>query len=51
MVETGLWLGIVAWLADRGVRWLRRPAAQRWLGRVTGIMLIGFGIRLLTSSR
>jgi threonine/homoserine/homoserine lactone efflux protein len=51
MVETGLWLGIVAWLADRGARWLRRPAAQRWLGRFTGVVLIGFGIRLVTSSR
>lgn len=51
MVETGLWLGVVAWFADRGVRWLRRPAAQRWLGRFTGIVLIGFGIRLVTSSR
>jgi len=51
MVETGLWLGIIAWLADRGVRWLRRPTAQRWLGRFTGIVLVGFGIRLVTSSR
>lgn len=51
MVETGLWLAIVAWLADRGVRWLRRPAAQRWLGRFTGVVLIGFGLRLVTSSR
>jgi threonine/homoserine/homoserine lactone efflux protein len=51
MVETGLWLGVVAWLADRGVRWLRRPVAKRWLDRSTGIVLIGFGIRLVTSSR
>jgi threonine/homoserine/homoserine lactone efflux protein len=49
--ETGLWLGTIAWLASRGMRWLQRPAAQRWLGRVTGVVLIGFGIRLATASR
>ena len=51
IVETGLWLAIVAWLADRGARWLRRTAVQRWLERVTGIVLIGFGIRLATEAR
>jgi threonine/homoserine/homoserine lactone efflux protein len=51
IAETGLWLAVVAWLADRGVRWLRRPAVQRWLERVTGIVLIGFGLRLATESR
>jgi hypothetical protein len=33
IAETGLWLAVVAWLADRGVRWLRRPAVQRWIER------------------
>jgi len=33
------------------VRWLRRPTVQRWLERVTGIVLIGFGLRLATESR
>ena len=51
IAETGLWLAVVAWLADRGVRWLRRPAVQRWIERVTGIVLIGFGLRLATQSR
>jgi len=51
IAETGLWLAVVAWLADRGVRWLRRPAVQRWIERVTGIVLIGFGLRLATESR
>jgi threonine/homoserine/homoserine lactone efflux protein len=51
IAETGLWLAVVAWLADRGVRWLRRPAVQRWLERITGIVLIGFGLRLATESR
>ena len=51
IAETGLWLAAVAWLADRGVRWLRRPTVQRWLERITGIVLIGFGLRLATESR
>ena len=51
IAETGLWLAVVAWLADRGVRWLRRPTVQRWLERITGIVLIGFGLRLATESR
>jgi threonine/homoserine/homoserine lactone efflux protein len=51
IAETGLGLTVVAWLADRGVRWLRRPMVQRWLERITGIVLIGFGLRLATESR
>ena len=51
IAATGLWLAVVAWLADRSVRWLRRPAVQRWIERVTGIVLIGFGLRLATESR
>jgi RhtB (resistance to homoserine/threonine) family protein len=51
IAETGLWLFVVAWLAGHGAHWLHRPAVQRWLGRVTGVVLIGFGIRLVTESR
>jgi threonine/homoserine/homoserine lactone efflux protein len=51
IAETGLWLAIVAWLTGCGAGLLRRPAAQRWLGRVTGVVLIGFGIRLAAQAR
>ena len=51
IAETGLWLAIIAWLTGCGTGLLRRPAAQRWLGRVTGVVLIGFGIRLATQAR
>ena len=51
IAETGLWLATVAWLANCGTQWLQRPAAQRWLGRITGIALIGFGLRLAAGSR
>jgi len=51
IAETGLWLFIVAWLAGYGARWLHRQAVQRWLSRLTGVVLIGFGIRLATEAR
>lgn len=49
--ETGAWLAAMAWMAARGVGWMRRPAVQRWLERGTGIVLIGFGLRLATEAR
>lgn len=51
IVETGLWLAVVAWLVGRGAQWVQRPSVQRWLGRFTGVVLIGFGIRLATEAR
>jgi threonine/homoserine/homoserine lactone efflux protein len=51
VAETGIWLAALAWLAARGVQWLRRSAVQRWLERLTGIVLIGFGVRLALESR
>jgi threonine/homoserine/homoserine lactone efflux protein len=50
-VETGAWLGVLAWLVARGADWLRRSAVQRWLERATGVVLIAFGVRLATESR
>jgi len=51
ITETGAWLTILAWTAARGAGWLRRPATARWLERVTGVALIGFGLRLAVSAR
>ena len=51
VTETGIWLAIVAWLAARGLGWLRRPAVQRRLERATGVVLIGFAVRLALESR
>ena len=50
-VETGLWLAAVVWMAEHAKRWLDRPRWQRRLEQVTGVVLIGFGIRLATESR
>jgi threonine/homoserine/homoserine lactone efflux protein len=51
IAETGVWLAVLAWLIARGAGWLRRPTTARWLERVTGIALIGFGLRLATATR
>jgi threonine/homoserine/homoserine lactone efflux protein len=51
IVATGVWLATLAWMASRGVGWLHRPAVQLWAQRVTGIVLIGFGLRLAAETR
>jgi threonine/homoserine/homoserine lactone efflux protein len=51
IAETGAWLATLAWMAARGAGWLRRSAVQRWLERITGVALIGFGLRLATQAR
>ena len=51
VVETGLWLLVLVWLVGRGTDWLSRPEARRWLDRVTGVVLIGFGVRVATEVR
>lgn len=50
-VETGVWLGALVWMVDRGVRWLSRSRVQRTLERLTGLVLIGLGLRLATETR
>lgn len=51
VAETGAYLAVLAWMVARGADWLRRSTVQRWLERATGVVLIGFGIRLATESR
>lgn len=43
--------GLLVWVVGRGAGWLRRPGVQRWPERVTGIALIGLGLRLATGTR
>ena len=50
-IETAVWLGVVVWMVDRGVGWLSRSGVRRNLERVTGVVLIGLGLRLATESR
>ncbi len=51
VVETGLWLVVLVWLVGRGTGWLSRRDVRRWLDRVTGVVLIGFGVRVATEVR
>ena len=51
IAETGAWLATLAWMAARGAGWLRRSTVQRWLERITGVALIGFGLRLASQAR
>jgi threonine/homoserine/homoserine lactone efflux protein len=50
VVETGLWLALLSWFVHRGARWLRRPDIGKAVERVTGVVLIGFGLRLATEA-
>lgn len=47
-VETAVWFAALLWLVGRGAAWLQRPAVQRRLEQLTGVVLIGFGLRLAT---
>jgi RhtB (resistance to homoserine/threonine) family protein len=51
VVETGLWLVVLVWLVGRGAGWLSRSDVRRWLDRATGVVLIGFGVRVATEAR
>ena len=46
VVETAAWFALLLWLVGRGASWLHQPRMQRRLERVTGVVLIGFGVRL-----
>jgi threonine/homoserine/homoserine lactone efflux protein len=51
VAETAIWLATLAWLAERGVSWLRRPVVERRLERFTGVVLLGFAVRLALENR
>jgi threonine/homoserine/homoserine lactone efflux protein len=46
VTETGIYLGAMLVFVERLTRWLRSERFQRRLNRATGLVLIGFGIRL-----
>jgi threonine/homoserine/homoserine lactone efflux protein len=46
-----LWYTLVVSLVDAAGRLLRRPAARRALERVSGVVLVGLGVRLAAESR
>jgi threonine/homoserine/homoserine lactone efflux protein len=47
-VEGWAWLSLLI-LATQAMRsWLARPKVERWIDRVTGLVLIGFSVRVAT---
>ncbi len=50
-VLTLAWLAAYAFAVGHASGWLRRPAVRRALDRFTGIVLIGFGVRLALERR
>jgi RhtB (resistance to homoserine/threonine) family protein len=51
VLMTIAWLGAYALAAARASAWLRRPRVKAAMDRVTGLVLIGFGLRLVTERR
>lgn len=49
--ETYLWFICVVWLIGRGTRWLNNARLHRRIERITGVVLLGFGVRLATEAR
>jgi threonine/homoserine/homoserine lactone efflux protein len=45
------WFALIIGATASVGRFLRRPGAIRWLDRATGLVLVGFGLRLAASSR
>ena len=51
VVETALWLLVLVWLVGNGTGRLSRPGVRRWVDRVSGVVLIGFGVRVVADVR
>jgi threonine/homoserine/homoserine lactone efflux protein len=46
-----LWLGGIAIAVGRGRNWIRRPSVRTGISRVSGVMLVGLGLRLALDRR
>ncbi len=46
ITEGALYFAVLLLLADRIAALLHRPAVRQRLDRITGVVLIGFGVRL-----
>ncbi|MFF4318287.1 LysE family translocator [Streptomyces sp. NPDC001568] len=50
VVLTMVWLSTYVYVLSRARRFFARPRVRRTMDRVTGIVLIGFGVRVATSA-
>ena len=46
-----VWLGGLVVAVSRGKRWVERPTVRTWLSRISGVVLVGLGVRLALESR
>lgn len=46
-----LWYGLLIWAVAKAKEWLGRPAVRRRLEQISGVVLIGLGVRLVVESR
>jgi len=46
-----LWYGVLVWTVDRAKAVLGRPAVKRRLERISGVVLIGLGLRLVLEAK
>jgi threonine/homoserine/homoserine lactone efflux protein len=51
VAETGVWLAVLSSLTLHGADWLVRPQVRKAIDRITGVVLIGFGVRLASEVR
>ncbi|TMR97491.1 LysE family translocator [Nonomuraea basaltis] len=46
-----LWYTLLIWTVAKAKEWLGRPAVRRRLEQISGVVLIGLGVRLVVESR
>jgi threonine/homoserine/homoserine lactone efflux protein len=46
VVETAMYFALLLVLAARVTKWMSEPRVRRRLDRATGLVLIGFGVRI-----
>ena len=49
MILTLVWAGVLVAGASLAGKWLRKPGAVRWMDRITGTVLVGFGLKVALS--
>jgi len=50
IAEGALYFAVLLLVADRLAALLHRPTVRQWLDRITGVVLIGFGVRLVVEN-
>ena len=46
-----IWLGGLVLVIGQGKRWIEKRSVQLWLSRISGVILIGLGLRLALEER